>query len=938
MLASVPSLERWWHFAGAFHPLAVHLPIGLIVAALVFEFCRRRRGKRTPGVAATACLALGAFGAMVAAATGWSHAETAEYASEAVFWHRWMGIAAAGLSVLALIACAVAWWRKGRLTLNWHRFVLVVTVTVLGIAGHLGGTLVHGDYFQRAWDRLFAEPGPQYLPVAGGAVVDLQQQALAILGRNCVRCHAADEPSAGLSLTAREAMLQGGRSGEAAVVPGRAADSLLIHLVRGDDPDRIMPPKGARLTGEEIDVLAAWIDAGAPWGEQAREHWHWAYRAPIRPNLPAVKDTHWPRNAIDYFVLARIEAAGLSPNTPADRATLLRRVTLDLTGLPPEPAAVDRFLADQRPDAYERVVDALLESPAYGERMASRWLDLARYADTHGYEKDGRRQIWAYRDWVIHAFNEDMPYDRFTIQQIAGDLIPRASLLTRIASGFNRNTMINEEGGTDQEEFRVEAVIDRVNTVGAVWLGSTFGCAQCHDHKNDPISQQEYFELFAFFNNDIMEVKRLSSTEARAEGGMMDVPFMHDWDRYQAVLEQLAQARAEVERVQAQSPGDAILIDAARARVDELEKERKSLVAGTTLVMERAAEPRVTHVFNKGSFLDPGKRVAADVPAVLPPMNTPPSQRDRLALARWIADPAHPLTARVAVNRIWELHFGRGVVETSEDFGVQGEPPSHPELLDYLATEFVRQGWSMKQMHRLIVTSAAYRQASYVTPEHLERDPRNVLLARFPRLRVEAEMLRDVALHIGGLLSPRIGGPSVFPPQPPGVWTMIYSSDQWVDSTGEDRFRRGLYTFWRRTAPHPSLTTLDAPSRELVCTRRGRTSSPLQALITLNDPQYFEAAAGLAMRAIAGAGTDAERIAFAFRLCTARLPTQAEAARLQTLLSEQIAVYENDRASAETLLASLGHAGVPTGPNAHLAAWVMLANVLLNLDETMTRG
>ncbi|HMN94973.1 MAG TPA: PSD1 and planctomycete cytochrome C domain-containing protein [Phycisphaerales bacterium] len=965
MLREVPSLEQWWQFFGSFHPILVHFPIGLLVAACLLEFLRRRRGERTPSSAATACLLLGTLGAAAAALAGWSSAERAGYAGTTLDWHRWAGVSAAVVSAATLIACGIAWWRPGRQALVWHRFMMVALVVAVGAAGHLGGTLVHGDWFGAALARLRSPASDSGLARAAaptrspGREVSAPPElhaVLALFGTRCTSCHSGAEPAGGLALGSRDALLRGGDSGVPAIVPGKSQESLLLRLVRGDDPARVMPPKGAPLSAEAMATLAAWIDAGAPW-EEATDgpHWHWAYRAPVRPNLPAAERTEWPRTPIDHFVLAAIEQAGLSPSAEADRATLLRRVTLDLTGLPPTPEAIDAFLADDRADAYDRVVTALLDSPAYGERMARPWLDLARYADTHGYEKDNRRQIWAYRDWVIDALNRDLPYDRFTVEQLAGDLLPAPTIAQRIATGFNRNTMINEEGGTDQEEFRVEALFDRVATLGAVWLGTTLSCAQCHDHKNDPISHEEYFRLFAFFNDDIEEVRRLSSIEATAEGGMLEIPALADWARYDALASELEAAQAERARLEANPLADASALDAARGVVERLESARRGLVAGTTLVMQRAPEPRVTRVMNKGSFLDPGAVVTPDVPAILPPMSAPPEARDRLALARWLVDPANPLVARVAVNRMWELHFGRGIVETSEDFGVQGDAPSHPELLDWLATEFVRQGWSMKQIHRLIVTSATYRQSSQVTAEHLERDPRNVLLARFPRQRLEAEMLRDAALSIGGLLSPKLGGPSVFPPQPEGVWTMIYSADRWTESAGEDRFRRGIYTFWRRTAPHPSLTSFDAPSREIACTRRPRTSSPLQALITLNDPQFVEAAAGLARRALAeGEPDDEARIVAAFRLCTARPPTPNERARLLAFLRAEIAAFAAAPENAAALLDSLEALrgiGIPrssdaaaalpgsSGPTApEWAAWIVLANLLLNLDETQHRG
>jgi hypothetical protein len=619
---------------------------------------------------------------------------------------------------------------------------------------------------------------------------------------------------------------------------------------------------------------------------------HWAYVKPVRPALPKVNHSRWPRNPIDAFILARLEKEKLKPSPEADRVTLIRRLSLDLTGLPPTIAEVDAFAADRSKDAYEKLADRLLASPHFGERWARLWLDLARYADSHGYEKDPPRSIWPYRDWVINAFNRNLPFDQFTVEQIAGDMLPDATLDQKIASGFNRNTMINTEGGVDAEQSRVETIVDRVNTTATVWLGSTLACAQCHSHKYDPFTLNEYYQFFAFFNN--------------ADEPQLDVPS--------------AAQRAR----QKPSSGD--------AAGQEIKKD-----IPTTLVMQERAEPRETHVLTRGNFLAPAEKVSPGVPAILPPL--PKGQAaNRLTLARWLVSPDNPLTARVTVNRFWEQIFGRGLVETVEDFGTQGQRPTHPELLDWLATEFIRQNWDMKAMLRLIVTSATYRQSSRSTPALLERDPCNRLYAHGPRFRVAAEEVRDIALQASGLLSPKIGGPSVFPYQPDGIWTQLYSSDQWVTSTGEDKYRRGLYTFWRRTSTYPAFISFDAPSRELICPRRQRSNTPLQALTTLNDPSFVEAAQALARRVMRESKGNARAdAAYAFRLCVARSPRPEESKRLVALYEQELAQFKQDPPAAQKMAGDLGQP--PDGVSLErLAAWTVVANVLLNLDETITKG
>ena len=701
---------------------------------------------------------------------------------------------------------------------------------------------------------------------------------------------------------------------------------------------------------------------------------HWAYVKPVCPELPRMKNSRWPRNPIDLFILVRLEQEKLKPSREADRATLIRRLSLDLTGLPPSIAEVDAFVSDKSEDAYEKLVDRLLASPHYGEKWARQWLDLARYADTHGYEKDPRRSMWPYRDWVINAINRDLAFDEFTIEQIAGDMLPKATREQKIASGFHRNTMYNTEGGVDREQSRVETIVDRVNTTATVWLGSTLACAQCHTHKYDPFTLKEYYQFFAFFNN--------------ADEPEMDLPTKAQKERQQQLKADIARAEAElikqtpeltaaqaaweqkevadktepsklpakirevltVEGAKRTDKQKKELFDYFRSIVPELKVVRDQLALlrkqdevlkqeiPTTLVMKERKEPRETHVLARGNFLNPGEKVVPAVPAILPPLPAG-EPTNRLTLARWLVSPENPLTARVMMNRVWEQYFGHGLVETVEDFGTQGERPTNAELLDWLATEFVRQGWSLKAMHRLIVMSATYRQSSRTTPGLIERDPYNRLLARGPRFRVPAETVRDVALEVSGLLSPKIGGPSVFPYQPDGIWTQIYSGDKWELSKGADKYRRGLYTFWRRTSPYPAFMSFDAPSRELICARRLRSNTPLQALTTLNDPSFVEAAEALARRMMKETqGDAAKRVAYGFRLCVTRPPRADEVKRLVGLYKQELAGFKQDAKAAEKMATS--ELGKPAEKMnfEELAAWTVVANVLLNLDETITKG
>jgi len=1034
----------------------------------------------------------------------------------------------------------------------------------------------------------FEAQKPATLPAA--TTVDFARDIQPILERRCQACHGLTNATKGLRLDQRAAAMQGGESGPA-IIPGNSERSLIIRRLLGLDGLSRMPKSGDPLTADQIALIRSWIDQGAHWPEGTaaeattptpERSQHWAYRSPTRPPLPPVRDTAWARTPIDRFVLARLENEGLAPSPAATLETLVRRVSLDLIGLPPSPHEVDEVVNDAAHDgmdaAYARLVDRLLASPHYGERWARPWLDLARYADSNGFEKDLPRQMWKYRDWVIDALNRDMPFDQFTIEQIAGDMLPDATPEQIVASGFHRNAMTNEEGGIDPEEALYEVLVDRVNTTATVWLGTTLGCAQCHDHKYDPFTQTDYYRLMAFFNNSDYQVRTfgdgtrffeasidlptpeqaanrktiqaeidrlneqltadtpalqrgqasweqamrleapsqwtvLTPTAVSATGGVelavspdgsvtaaganpgetiytidaiaplpritairlealpdpslpkggpgrdpygnfqlngfqvdagdvalayraikaddsagsvsletffpktlardasaprgwridasrqdtrlprqivftLDTPWTaskpHDANRLRlrlkhqgaavgqsigrfrlsvtssATPERVVDIPARLRPILAIPPADrtdqqrkdltafyrtvAASLEPTRARIGDLQKALKALGIPTALVMrERVSHERPsTFVRRRGSFMDKGEQVYAGVPRVLHPLGDN-QMPNRLGLARWLVDARNPLTARVAVNRAWEQFFGRGIVETSEDFGTQGAPPSHPELLDWLATELVSGGWRMKPVHRLIVMSATYRQSSAASPALMERDPYNRLLARGSRFRMEAEMVRDATLAASGLLSRKIGGPSVFPPQPDGIWDIPYSNEKWIPSEGEDRYRRGLYVFIRRSATYPSLIAFDSTSREHATVRRVRTNTPIQALTTLNDDVFFEAAKALAARVLretpgpssTGAPvTHERRAAYGFRLVATRAPTQDEVARIVASYTPQRERFRNDPDAAARTIDGYAVAGVDA---AEQAAWTLVANALLNLDEALTR-
>ncbi len=1046
------------------------------------------------------------------------------------------------------------------------------------------------------------------LPVLADEPVDFVRDIKPLLAARCTACHGVEEQKSGLRLDAGALVHRGGDQG-AGLVPGRSGESLLIKAVSGGGDIPRMPLDEEPLSAEQIALLKRWIDQGAkyPADEKIapaarRTSKHWAFQPVKRPPLPRVRNgavaESWCRNAIDHFILAKLESLGMQPSPEADSATLARRVSLDLTGLPPAPAELDAFLADHRPGAYERLVDRLLASPRYGERWGRHWLDIARYADSHGYTIDGPRSIWPYRDWVINALNRDLPFDEFTIQQIAGDMLPaaadpRETLDQLVATGFHRNTLVNQEGGTDQEQFRVEAVVDRISTTAGAYLGLTLGCARCHDHKYDPITQREFYQIFAVFNGADeptvpvpsveqaerqrqiaaelraaeaklrqyeagMEQRRreledrlaklplevkwypLKPTELKSAGGATltrrddesilvsgrvpasdtytvtfevpvrgvtalrlealtddslpakgpglaangnfvltdlkvarrplaepdmnypvrlvsatadhsqprfpiehavdDDPERSGWainmpggklnvnraadfvlekplgeedvritltivhghtGRYslgrfriavapapaevlvlpadvRAALALPAEKRTAEQRkaleveLQLQEPGRAPLqaeVNRIKAQLDALNK-----IVPTTLVMRERARSRETFIHVRGDFLRHGARVEPDVFAVLPPFPQGVKQPSRLDFARWLVDPANPLTARVTVNRLWQVYFGRGIVDTENDFGTQGDKPSHPELLDWLASDFMkpasasggrkppdnvlasstdqganaprspgeeRRGWSLKSLHRLIVTSATYRQSSAATPQQLQADRYNKWLGRQSRLRLEAEMVRDTALTAAGLLTSRIGGPSVFPPQPEGLYDFTQNQKNWKASVGADRYRRGMYTYLWRSSPDPFLTTFDAPSGNVTCTRRVRSNTPLQSLTMANDAAFVEIAQVLSARVLRESPSPSaeERLRLAFRLCLAREPDEYETTRLLAFLGKERAAAESaDAAGAASRTQSTSLKDKPPGAaRPEVAAWTAVARVLLNLDEFITR-
>ncbi|MGB7160618.1 MAG: PSD1 and planctomycete cytochrome C domain-containing protein [Tepidisphaeraceae bacterium] len=1394
----------WLETLGRFQGVFIHFSIALLSVAAVVEVWRLLRRKDTPSPAATACLGFGAIWAALAAAaavSAWTKWDAASL--RAAVLDQPTGAVLAAVAIVALLALSVRNWRG--VGLGAYRTAAVLCAVIVGLANYLGGALTFapdappivassasgetGDSDTTVETKRVALsdakdarpaidlsrlPLPAAFPADGK--IDFTRDVQPILAHTCYECHGPSKRRGALRLDNKEMTFEGGNTGPA-VAPGKSAESVMIKRVLGEGNEKRMPSGRPPLPEYQIKILRAWIDQGATWPDHAsnvhgEEERHWAYVPPVHHALAKVSTANekWPRNGIDHFILARLEKEGLQPSPEADRTTLIRRLSLDLIGLPPTPEEVDAFVADDSLDAYDRLVNRLLASPHYGERWGRHWLDLARYADTNGYEKDNPRSIWPYRDWVIDAINRDVTFDQFTIQQIAGDMLPNASAEDKIATGFHRNTMFNEEGGIDVEEFRYKALVDRVQTTSTTFLGLTMQCANCHNHKYDAISQKEYFEFFALLNNadepkfdvpraDITSQRRaierkIDLAEAALESAFPTRDEQIEWtvlsptkmtakekdvvltkqpddsilaagaqpekDKYtieasvdlkdvttirlEALTDpslpkngpgrgsigngnfvlsefkvaiagadagkpkvlKLVAAKADFEQVDysaasaidnnlttgwAIAPSDGSNLnqnrsivfrfakpplDSARDRPLDSARDRQAAEAGTstlvftldqqhanhelgkfrlsvgrpkpdpnaamaeadrrakflaqklaewekgvaakavqwtqldpvafsrrhgatitkgndnsllftgdnlyrdeyqlgfdtdlkgitairlealpsdeqpkggpgrnnnggwllsgltvsakakdapttqpaaplelskatadispdtiaraidgkkdthwtvpigdarpheavfqlkspinidggtrlevailqnyhqqenigrlrisvtsdpresieaagvpedveaivltpadrrtpsqlarlkqhflsvtpmladkhqaiaalrksmpdyptTLVMRERSVPRVTRIMHRGEFLQPKEEVGAGVPAVLPPLAK--GAKNRLALARWLVSPQNPLIGRVTMNRVWAQYFGRGIVNTVEDFGIMGEKPSHPELLDWLATEFVRQNWSMKSMHRLIVTSATYRQSSRVTPELLTKDPANVLMARGPRVRVEAETVRDIALAASGLLNEKIGGPSVYPPQPPGVTELSYGPLAWPTSEGPDRYRRGLYTYLKRTQMYPGLMVFDAPTSEVVCARRIRSNTPLQALTTLNDAVYVEAAQALGRRIVEEVQTeDVEaRVRQIFRLCVARAPEPKEIEQIAAFYETQLKRFR-DKTADPAPVALPDPKVVPAGMDLpEVAAWTMVARTMLNLDETVTK-
>ncbi len=743
-----------------------------------------------------------------------------------------------------------------------------------------------------------------------------EQTIRPILRTNCFACHSDKTLSSGLSVESKESLLRGGNRGPV-LDSANPAESLLLKAIQ-QSGDVKMPP-GRKMADDKIAAIQKWIAEGAPMPEaylKAKRPGadHWAYQPVKRTDPPAVTTTGWARNPIDQFVLAKLEAASLAPSPEAEKTTLLRRVSLDLTGLPPTPEEIQAFLKDKRPDAYEQTVDRLLASPHYGERWGRHWLDIARYADTDGYTIDAPRDIWPYRDWVIKALNADMPFNEFVIDQLAGDLLANPTSDQLIATGFHRNTTSNYEGGIDFEQYRVEAVVDRVSTTGAAFMGLTLGCARCHDHKYDPISQREFYQLFAFFN-DIDEIDK------EAERKYFNRPFLElgtdeEKAKYDEWSKRVMKLEDEINTYISRNggAGDDPVLKEMRKQASAVRREKPYLVR--TLVMRDKPEPRPAYIHLGGDFLRKGVPVAPGTPAVLPAMQAPGHRANRLDLARWLMDSSNPLTARVTVNRMWQRYFGRGIVDTENDFGSQGDKPTHPELLDWMASEFMARGWSQKAMHRVIVTSATYRQASVARPDAATKDPENKLLARQNRLRLDAEIIRDSALVASGLLNPKVGGQSVYPPIPAGANSVTQVQREWTVSTGPERYRRGLYTFFQRSAGHPALMVFDAPDATAACTRRVRSNTPLQALTLLNDEAFTEFANAMPPR-ILKEPSDEARVQSAYLMVLGRPSRPDETERVLKFVKAR-------RDSA-------------AGGASDEKVWASVARALLNLDEFMTR-
>jgi mono/diheme cytochrome c family protein len=831
--------------------------------------------------------------------------------------------------------------------------------------------------------------GPLEAAEPSSPTLDFNRDIRPILAENCFYCHGQDanKRQADLRLDVRESAIAA-----KAIVPRDLAASELAKRIHSTDPDQQMPPpkSNRRLTDAQRKMLERWIEEGAMFAN------HWAFVAPTRPAEPAVKREAWPRNAIDRFVLSKLESLGIEPSPEAERATLIKRLSIDLVGLPPTPAEVDAFVADNDPNAYERLVDRLMASPHYGERMALPWLDAARYADSNGFQQDGDTWQWIWRDWVVQAINADMPFDQFTIWQLAGDLLPSATLDQKIASGFNRNHLLNGEGGAIPEEQRFVNLFDRVDTTATTWLGLTMACAQCHDHKYDPITMRDYYGLLDAFNR-VPEsgTPQFFSSRVRVAAPFVEAPTEENKAKIADFEQQIQSAEDEARRVAdtayegwraglfadgkpAEGKGlpDSLAALLRKPESDRSAEEKKAVdtqlrkhfdekvrgtLAGKLPALGKADDirkqlnaykadnlprvmvmsderPRETAILDRGEYLKPREKVAFATPAFLPPLPEG-APTNRLGLAQWLVSPSHPLTARVQVNRMWQQFFGQGIVKTSEDFGVQSEYPLHGPLLDWLAVEFRESGWRVKALQKRIVMSATYRQSSRVSAEMRTRDAENRLYARASRFRMPSLVLRDWALSASGLLIPKLGGKPVYPYQPDAVWESLAITKErdftYPASRGDDLYRRSIYTFWRRTVGPANM--FDASNRQTCRVRPSTTSTPLHALTTLNDPTWVEAARMLAERAWHANGSLDERLAFAFRQVVCRVPQERDRQLLKRAFDRQLAVYRADTAAAQQLL-SVGERKrdekLPLDEHAALAA-VCLA--LFNIDEALTR-
>ncbi|MDZ4849912.1 MAG: PSD1 and planctomycete cytochrome C domain-containing protein [Pirellulaceae bacterium] len=814
-----------------------------------------------------------------------------------------------------------------------------------------------------------------WLSLSGGATflfgqspvsIDYTRDVRPILSRTCYVCHGPDSGSreAELRLDRADAAFAKAASGVVAIVPGDPDGSELIRRITTGVDDEHMPPAKSshRLTTNEIETLRRWISEGATFDD------HWSFRRIVRPDVPLVMNDDWPRNPIDYFILEVLEQRGIHVAAEAAKSTLIRRLSFDLTGFPPAPSEVERFTLDTSDDAYERLVDRLLSSPHVGERWGRHWLDLAHYADSDGYLGDALRpNAWLYRDWVIHAINQDLPFDQFTIEQLAGDLLPDATLAQKTATGFLRNTLRNTEAGVDLEEYRLKEIVDRVSTIGVGWLGLSLGCAECHSHKYDPISQQEFYELFAFFNdaNDVDIpiqlreeedryrvsysawekgiVQRREAVQLAAASADESPSFVID-DWFAAIAADIKKRNQEQKELLAKAKQESSA--ALRKVCESYEKhfaKRPSASSTKIMTIQSRDSVRETYVHVRGDYRNRGPLAKPGTPAILPRLPNRTDPPNRLDFARWLVDNSNPLTARVVVNQFWARLFGRGLVASVDNFGAGGDAPSHAKLLNWLASSFLEGGWSRKKLLRLIVCSSTYRQSAATRDDLNELDPLNALLARQSRVPLEAEIIRDAALFSSGLLERKFGGPGIRPPQPAYV-TSISRNAEWNITTGSDSYRRGMYIVFRRATPYPMLLTFDAPDSTIACTRRERSNSPLQALTLLNDPVFFECAQTLGCRLVSKTSqTTPERIQECFRCCLGRDASTEELNRIHSVKDEFERKLRLEPSAAEAIVGkdrSKLTQALPDKKNIDIieeATWILIARVCMNVDEFITR-